>query len=485
MENSLKSIIAREYRKIDAKSPDARQQLYDRLRAALRKKCVDGEGRFNPAEYAKFERPLAEAIRESEKAYEDIDLSDLKPHAIERIYKLSVGLIAGFSVLFAIVDFLTPAFDKYVGAPVSAVYCLVGAAAMATTYFLRKSGLFRENRQAIRNAFVASILLLGFGLTLGVGAFFYPPLGASGVLASIIPGAKTAQDSVLAGLSEKTQKLIDIAERTEGALMKVKQETSADPRKEIANLGATWSDEAFMQAIATGDKRLSGLFFDGGFRMNSYNLVRFIKLFYNPEIAALIIRRKPLVDRQICDADHATMPGMPHNIWVQSEFILADLKPEEKKRFFFSICDAGALRAKYQEKLAELAGRQSPREVAEQAGKVKSCIADFRGKHQSAALANGGARVGDVASKLYREELIRHHARKSDGPLSQAMISALHNDASGMDSRINIWRRNDAAPLKILEWTLDQLCAHIHWIPSRATEAEVERAKALLAAIPG
>ena len=48
-----------------------------------------------------------------------------------------------------------------------------------------------------------------------------------------------------------------------------KKETSEDPRKELVSIGTSWSGEAFLEAVKTGDLRLVKLFVAGGMRIAS------------------------------------------------------------------------------------------------------------------------------------------------------------------------------------------------------------------------
>jgi len=46
----------------------------------------------------------------------------------------------------------------------------------------------------------------------------------------------------------------------------VKQETSADPRKELQNMGVAWSQDRFREAIRMKDMRVIKLFIEGGMK---------------------------------------------------------------------------------------------------------------------------------------------------------------------------------------------------------------------------
>jgi hypothetical protein len=73
------------------------------------------------------------------------------------------------------------------------------------------------------------------------------------------------------GIKEDTEeistKLGDVAEDTDEILSKldqVKKETSDDPRKELANLGVSWSTQSFVDALIASDARTVKLFLQGG-----------------------------------------------------------------------------------------------------------------------------------------------------------------------------------------------------------------------------
>ena len=64
-------------------------------------------------------------------------------------------------------------------------------------------------------------------------------------------------------------------------LGKVKQETSVDPRKELANLGVQWDREVMQQAIKRGDLRTVKLFNEGGMTWQTQYLTAAMRDWYN------------------------------------------------------------------------------------------------------------------------------------------------------------------------------------------------------------
>lgn len=81
-----------------------------------------------------------------------------------------------------------------------------------------------------------------------------------GVLASEFPSLASLQKTIL-GVRED---LKDIKEQ----LKNIKQETSADPRKELTNLGIRWTDDALVLAVRNSDVRVIKLFVESRFVPN-------------------------------------------------------------------------------------------------------------------------------------------------------------------------------------------------------------------------
>lgn len=82
-----------------------------------------------------------------------------------------------------------------------------------------------------------------------------------GVFASLMPAVSRLQQS-LTGMDVKLDQI-------SAKLDNVKRETSEDPRKELANLGVSWSGENFLNAVKDGDTRTVQLFLDGGMQVAS------------------------------------------------------------------------------------------------------------------------------------------------------------------------------------------------------------------------
>jgi hypothetical protein len=83
------------------------------------------------------------------------------------------------------------------------------------------------------------------------------------VFATLVPQLNGLRSDVavvhteVAAVHNEVQSITKVLETT-------KKETSDDPRKELANLGVTWTADNFLEAVKTGDMRSLRLFLAGG-----------------------------------------------------------------------------------------------------------------------------------------------------------------------------------------------------------------------------
>lgn len=139
-------------------------------------------------------------------------------------------------------------------------------------------------------------------------------LGVAGMVLLGATFALTLQTSETTGEISAGVRTID------RKLDNVKQETSQDPRKELANLGIAWSKERFVEAIKNGDLRLIGLFLDGGINLQEkFTALNIAMLFrtksYQENLPAIQFMRQRGVDF-IKDFDPASDSHTPLTIVV-------------------------------------------------------------------------------------------------------------------------------------------------------------------------
>ena len=84
----------------------------------------------------------------------------------------------------------------------------------------------------------------------------------------LVAWARSIQEDV-AAIKADTGEIRNTTSRIEKKVAVLKRESSDDPRKELANMGVLWTRSAFNAALRAGDDRITGLFFQGGMRLES------------------------------------------------------------------------------------------------------------------------------------------------------------------------------------------------------------------------
>ncbi|MCL6746986.1 STY4199 family HEPN domain-containing protein [Kosakonia sp. R1.Fl] len=80
----------------------------------------------------------------------------------------------------------------------------------------------------------------------------------------------------------------------------VKKETSADPRKELANIGIAWEEKNIRAAIERGDTRVVSLFMDGGMNWKLYYAEKALIADHKDTLAVLLHHASLMDEQQGC-----------------------------------------------------------------------------------------------------------------------------------------------------------------------------------------
>ena len=186
----------------------------------------------------------------------------LVPPAIKKGLNWAVATGAAVTTIVAIVnDILVP------NGPLTVLVLVIAVVGVLVTYLPASlfSGLLEpvgrpvtgHRRMPARTAFAVSAVLA----VVAVGINQSAPVG--GVIGANVPAIHDAQVQ-LGIVSANTAQIAEDVAVIKDELKDVKQETSEDPRKELANLGVPWSTAAFVEALKLGDERSVSLFLDGG-----------------------------------------------------------------------------------------------------------------------------------------------------------------------------------------------------------------------------
>ena len=188
----------------------------------------------------------------------------------------------------AILDFLTPLGNYiYVLAAILLLLTVLSAICSKSNPILQKV----KNSTAFAPDFIKNELVelwqpdgvafwkkglfqvLTFLTTLSLGAGVYAKDNPNGFLATKIDSVANLQtslgliDSKISDISAKQDKIIEGVEIANNKLDLVKKETSENPRKELANLGITWDDESFTDAMIKKDGKEVALFLNAGYKL--------------------------------------------------------------------------------------------------------------------------------------------------------------------------------------------------------------------------
>lgn len=115
--------------------------------------------------------------------------------------------------------------------------------------------------------------VLTFLTALTFGAGVYAKVNPKGFLATKIDSVASLQtnlgliDFKLGNISVKQDKIIEVLEKADKKIDLVKKETSDNPRKELSNMGISWTQESFYAAVESGDFVVVELFAAGGMNL--------------------------------------------------------------------------------------------------------------------------------------------------------------------------------------------------------------------------
>lgn len=209
-------------------------------------------------------------------------------------------------------------------APVASYVLVLSILGLLTVFAI---GLFSHQQSQAR-------LTAGFvcGLLAAVSAILIllqaqkPETGERGVLASYVEpiGALQAQildlqadiseidrttrkiDATTTEIDARTRVIDETTRETKEAIGRVKQETSDDPRKELANMGISWGADPFRQMIKEGDIRAVDLFLQGGMKLSGARARAWVLPYYlvddhfSPEVADLLLRNDAVEPDGLC-----------------------------------------------------------------------------------------------------------------------------------------------------------------------------------------
>lgn len=147
-----------------------------------------------------------------------------------------------------------------------------------------------------------------------------------GMLASSFDQVRSYQSmmGIMKSVDDRVRGIESTVSSMDRKLDNVKKERSEDPRIQLANEGAIWSHNAFIESLDEGDLRRIALYLDGGMKMDAVDMTIFMRNF-DAEIGTKILHLKRAAP-VACD--------MPSETYVES------LKSSEKIKFLHAMCSS-------------------------------------------------------------------------------------------------------------------------------------------------
>src|SRR5690606_2088970 len=126
---------------------------------------------------------------------------------------------------------------------------------------LASAELVFDKQQGLSESITKGLALSTFGVLISTAFMVFQMVSGdtgNGAIASVIPQLQPVQNNLL-GMDAKLDEI-------NNKLDNVKKETSDDARKELQNIGVSWSGENFLNAVKDGDERVVSLFLNAGMR---------------------------------------------------------------------------------------------------------------------------------------------------------------------------------------------------------------------------
>ncbi|WP_428515253.1 hypothetical protein [Roseovarius sp.] len=129
-------------------------------------------------------------------------------------------------------------------------------------------------REAAHRLLPFTTIMMVLSLGLWMSQSFVQNADENGVLASKVPAFQNMQNQMTqlidtnVRIADATENIAETSSRTakatENLANNAKKETSADPRKELSNIGLPWGEQNFWKALSSNDTRALQLFMNSG-----------------------------------------------------------------------------------------------------------------------------------------------------------------------------------------------------------------------------
>ena len=304
-----------------------RKAAYAELRATLEQFYIEKD--YSIADKKRALAVADAAIENIEKSHSERDtvidrlfstLAELWSHA-------SPSLVSIGGAMSAVADFFKPILELTQITTIAA-----GVATLALSALSMRSSKAQPRLRSLATVcgivFTCSASFWGLQMVV-------PGARNDGAIAAVVPGASAVQDRLFASL-----------DRIENAARGGKREVSADPRKELFNLGMKYDESDFIKAYFMCDKRALSLYRQAGMKIPHYKAIEYLTNAPNIECIREFKDEFVAIGPDICITENYVNPifrlDTPAVTWLRVGF-----EKPEKKAFIEEICGAERLKAEY------------------------------------------------------------------------------------------------------------------------------------------
>ncbi|HMN71981.1 MAG TPA: toll/interleukin-1 receptor domain-containing protein [Rhodoblastus sp.] len=240
-----------------------------------------------------------------------------------------------------------------------------------------------------------------------------------------------------------------------------KKETSLDPRKEVANLGAVWDQAAFEIAVIREDTRLVDLYLAGGMRVSAL-FVLATATREGPDISQQmterIVKAVKADDRSACERLDASFV----NRWLARPNI---------RRAAFSVCDADLVRSNLAARLKEreYAVNNHDRIVAEVDARKAKCRSELSNIYKNAGVGMDQVKAGQFANEIFEKHYISTKDATNEIAIDSLSRERAHFTMTLFQRVIKARNANE-----IIAYAIALTCAKKFPTPERAMAADLE-----------
>ncbi len=185
---------------------------------------------------------------------------------------------------------------------------LVGLLVLAIIRFML--GRWNDNLSVLS---YFSVMCLALSLILFSVQIQAPDSKQNGLLSASFKGVKELQSSLgfieiqVTEIAKSTKSIEKSTKSIDKKIDNVKKEISTNPRKELANMGLSWSYNAFNESLVRADLQAISLYIKGGMKLSGKEFTQFVSKNYTQKVAQLLLKNNAIRNDSGCPTSSEEM----------------------------------------------------------------------------------------------------------------------------------------------------------------------------------